>query len=80
MTDALQRTTTAVTVVEGGVKENVLASVASALVNLRVMPGDKEEEIVGRIGVNLFQKEEKKRVWEIVLFFLGSDKRRQGGG
>ena len=69
MTDALQRTTTAVTVVEGGVKENVLASVASALVNLRVMPGDKEEEIVGRIRVNLFQKEEKKRVWEIVLFF-----------
>ncbi len=56
MTDALQRTTTAVTVVEGGVKENVLASVASALVNLRVMPGDKEEEIVGRIRVNLFEK------------------------
>ncbi len=54
MTDALQRTTTAVTVVEGGVKENVLASVASALVNLRVMPGDKEEEIVRRIRVNFF--------------------------
>src|SRR5690606_14870559 len=38
--NALVRTTTAVTVVEGGVKENVLPSSARALVNFRLLPGD----------------------------------------
>jgi carboxypeptidase PM20D1 len=37
---ATVRTTTAVTVVEGGVKENVLPSTARALANFRILPGD----------------------------------------
>jgi len=39
-TNALIRTTSAATVVEGGVKSNVLPQEARAIVNLRVMPGD----------------------------------------
>ncbi len=38
--DAMQRTTTAVTVVDGGVKANVLPSHAEAIVNFRIKPGD----------------------------------------
>jgi carboxypeptidase PM20D1 len=40
LTAALARTTTAVTMVSGGIKDNVLPSQASATVNFRLMPGD----------------------------------------
>jgi len=39
-TAAMIRTTTAVTVVRGGLKANVLPTEASALVNFRILPGD----------------------------------------
>lgn len=38
--DAALRTTTAVTIVNGGVRENVIPSKATARVNFRLMPGD----------------------------------------
>jgi carboxypeptidase PM20D1 len=38
--NALLRTTTAPTIVEGGVKENVLPSQAKAVINFRLAPGD----------------------------------------
>jgi carboxypeptidase PM20D1 len=44
-TNAMVRTTTAVTVIEGGVKENVLPSSARALVNFRILPGDSIESV-----------------------------------
>jgi carboxypeptidase PM20D1 len=40
VTNALIRTTTAPTIVQGGVKENVLPSEATAVVNFRLAPGD----------------------------------------
>ena len=53
-TDAMLRTTLAPTIVEGGVKENVLPPRARAVVNLRILPGDSlswlEEELRRRIG------------------------------
>ncbi len=39
-TDALQRTTQAITVIRGGDKENVLPASAEALVNFRLLPGE----------------------------------------
>jgi carboxypeptidase PM20D1 len=39
-TSAVLRTTTAVTIIEGGVKENVLPTRARAVVNFRLLPGD----------------------------------------
>ena len=39
-TNALIRTTTAPTIIQGGVKENVLPSEATAVVNFRLAPGD----------------------------------------
>ncbi|MBK7686110.1 MAG: M20 family peptidase [Rhodocyclaceae bacterium] len=39
-TNALIRTTTAPTIIKGGVKENVLPSEATAIVNFRLAPGD----------------------------------------
>src|SRR5689334_6624821 len=38
--NAMERTTTAPTVLQAGVKENVLPSTARALVNFRILPGD----------------------------------------
>lgn len=48
-TNAVVRTTTAVTMIEGGVKDNVLPSEAKAVVNFRVMPGETAEEVVERV-------------------------------
>ena len=43
--DAMQRTTTAVTMVSGGVKSNVLPSHAEATVNFRIKPGDSADSV-----------------------------------
>lgn len=48
-TNAAIRTTAAVTMVRGGVKENVLPSAAEAVVNLRLMPGETIESAVEHI-------------------------------
>lgn len=45
-TNASIRTTTAVTVIEGGVKDNVLPSRARAIVNFRILPGDTIEKVM----------------------------------
>lgn len=45
-TTAMLHTTTAVTVVNGGVKENVLPPSASALVNFRILQGDTVQSVV----------------------------------
>lgn len=44
-TSAMTRTTTAPTLVSGGVKENVLPSEARAIVNFRLAPGDSVAEV-----------------------------------
>jgi len=48
-TNALIRTTTAVTMVRGGVKENVLPQSATATVNFRLLPGDSVDEVVAYV-------------------------------
>ena len=45
-TNAMIRTTTAPTIMKGGVKENVLPSRAEALVNFRILPGDSVNKVV----------------------------------
>ena len=59
-TNALIRTTTAVTMVRGGVKENVLPQSATATANFRLLPGDtvagvieRVREILGDDGIEL---------------------------
>jgi carboxypeptidase PM20D1 len=48
-TDALIRTTTAVTMVEGGVKPNVLPDTATATVNFRLQPGDTADAVLAHV-------------------------------
>ena len=48
-TNAMLRTTTAVTMIEGGVKENVLPPTATATVNFRVIPGDTPESVTAHV-------------------------------
>jgi carboxypeptidase PM20D1 len=48
-TNALIRTTTAVTMVRGGVKENVLPQSATATVNFRLLPGDTADGVVAQV-------------------------------
>lgn len=43
---AMVRTTTAVTVIRGGVKDNVLPGEATAVVNFRILPGDSVQSVV----------------------------------
>lgn len=45
-TNAMIRTTTAPTMIEGSKKENVLPATATAVVNFRILPGDTTEEIL----------------------------------
>jgi carboxypeptidase PM20D1 len=48
-TDALLRTTTAITVVSGGDKANVLPGRAEALVNFRILPGDTVAAVLDHV-------------------------------
>jgi carboxypeptidase PM20D1 len=47
-TNAVLRTTTALTIVNAGNKENVLPGNAEATVNFRLLPGDTKEQIIER--------------------------------
>jgi carboxypeptidase PM20D1 len=48
-TNAMLRTTTALTVIRGGNKENVLPGEAEALVNFRLIPGDTAAMVVDHV-------------------------------
>ncbi len=48
-TDALLRTTTAPTMLEGSIKENVLPKHAHVLVNFRILPGDTRESVLAHV-------------------------------
>lgn len=48
-TDALLRTTTAPTILQAGVKSNVLAQRARAVVNFRIKPGDTVEDVLAHV-------------------------------
>ena len=48
-TNAMLRTTTALTIVNAGNKENVLPGRAEATVNFRLLPGDTKEQIMTRM-------------------------------
>lgn len=47
--NASLRTTTAATMIEGGVKENVLPSAAHAVINFRILPGDSVQGVVDHV-------------------------------
>lgn len=46
--DSMQRTTIAITMLQGGVAENVLPQKVSATVNFRIKPGDTMESVIER--------------------------------
>ena len=48
-TNAMVRTTTAVTVMNGGVQENVVPQQAQASVNFRMLPGTSEEDVLAHV-------------------------------
>ena len=47
--DSMMRTSTAITIVDGGVKANVLPSKATAVVNFRIAPGDTVEGVLDHV-------------------------------
>jgi carboxypeptidase PM20D1 len=47
--NALIRTTTAVTLVQGGTKDNVLPGSAAAIVNFRLLPGDTSKSVLNHV-------------------------------
>lgn len=48
-TNAMVRTTTAVTIINGGTKDNVLPTTAKATVNFRLLPGDSIENVITHV-------------------------------
>jgi carboxypeptidase PM20D1 len=48
-TNAMIRTSTALTIVNGGIKENVLPANAEAIVNFRLLPGDSIAKVCDRV-------------------------------
>jgi carboxypeptidase PM20D1 len=47
--NSMMRTTTAATIIEGGVKDNILPAQARAVVNCRILPGDTREKLVTHV-------------------------------
>jgi carboxypeptidase PM20D1 len=52
-TNAMLRTTTALTMVNSGNKENVLPGRAEATVNFRLLPGDTKEQVMDRMKIQV---------------------------
>lgn len=48
-TNASIRTTTAATIIDGGLKENVLPTEARAVVNFRLLPGDTSDQVISHV-------------------------------
>ena len=48
-TNAGIRTTTAATIVEGGLKDNILPTEARAVVNFRILPGDTSDQVIAHV-------------------------------
>ncbi len=48
-TNALIRTTTAVTMIKGGAKENALPCEAEAVVNIRALPGESNDSVIDHV-------------------------------
>lgn len=61
---ALLHTTTAPTLLRAGVKDNVLPSRATAVLNHRVLPGDRVEEVVARVRAAVADPAVEVRVLE----------------
>lgn len=49
LTNALVRTTTAATMFESGVKENVLPTQARAVINFRILPGESVQSVIDHV-------------------------------
>lgn len=47
--NAMLRTTTAVTMIQGGTKDNVLPQEAAATINMRILPGENIESVTSRV-------------------------------
>jgi carboxypeptidase PM20D1 len=47
--NAMLRTTTAPTVISGGVKDNVIPSQARAVINFRILPGETPDSVLGHV-------------------------------
>lgn len=54
-TNAMLRTTTALTIVNAGNKDNVLPGRAEATVNFRLLPGDSKEQVMERVKAQVTQ-------------------------
>jgi carboxypeptidase PM20D1 len=48
-TNSMMRTTTALTVVQAGNKDNVIPQEASAVVNFRILPGDTHDDVIRHV-------------------------------
>lgn len=67
-TDAMIRTTTAPTIIEGGTKENILPKKVKAVINFRILPGDTTKDVIDRVHKVINNPEVKvnqlKQGWE----------------
>jgi carboxypeptidase PM20D1 len=55
-TNAMIHTTTAVTMVNGGIKQNVLPPFASAVVNFRILQGDTVQSVMERVKQTIYDE------------------------
>jgi carboxypeptidase PM20D1 len=67
-TNAMMRTTTAPTIAQAGIKDNVLPGLAEATVNFRILPGDTGESVMAHVR-NQVEQVVPKEKYE--LFALG---------
>jgi carboxypeptidase PM20D1 len=62
-TDATLRTTTAPTMFQGSQRDNVLPSHSSAVVNLRLMPGDSIDSVIKRVNTVINDPRVKVKIY-----------------
>ena len=48
--NAMVRTTTAPTIIQAGIKDNVIPTLAKATINFRLLPGDTQESVITKVA------------------------------
>lgn len=48
--NAMVRTTTAPTIIQAGIKDNVIPTLANATINFRLLPGDTQESVITKVA------------------------------
>jgi carboxypeptidase PM20D1 len=65
--NAMVRTTAVPTIYNSGIKDNIIPTVASAILNIRLLPGDSSRDIIDQVNRTIADERVKVEVYRVAL-------------